>query len=686
MRRVTLIAVLCSTLSAWSQGSAGSAAAEARAGLTGGLWRGAVFARGDGGPVGVVGEAAPGRPMSEKTFFDMASVTKTFTAAAAALLVAEDKLDVEKLHKLATHTTTGKFKYDCANFVELGKEVERASGMRLDAFCRDRLFRPLGMTRTRWWPVKDDGTLCQMLPEGTPPGVVSDRHARAFGVPVGNAGAFSDIRDMRLFVTDLLTRKTFPKAYYDLLLTCRYEEEGGIRYSFGFDMSDKMRPAGLSRAAIFHSGWTGQTIAVDPATGFCGVVLTARTGDHNQAKEARNRVLAALVPDRSEAIRREVRELSRWIWSNPELSYREFGACQRQSAFLSAHGFSVTTNYLGLATAYRAEFANGADHPSFGFAVEYDALPDIGHACGHNLNCGNALAAALFLKEKMLATGVRGKVVLLGCPAEESGGGKCDMAAKGATDGIDAIMMSHANPGQKALGDPGYSGVRTATAVYKGTGGSGVARCANPAFSNPLDAQTLLYQAVAMRRHFLPRDMAVIGVISEAGKAANVLPPETKSVYTVRCKDVKRLEAYEAEFRRMAEGAAMMTGTTLDFSYTGKYQPTKPNYVLGDFYIAELAKRGYETATFHDRECFAGTDFGCFTQLVPGVHNHFPVFSDADVHTSGFAAACNTDKAYAAMFDSAEAMAAAAFKYLSNGDFRKRTNDFFTGNPQKESK
>jgi len=294
MRHLVLAAAFCAALFA----SAQEPRTAAQVCVSEGLASGVVFARGDGGTVGVVGEAAPGRPMTEKTLFDIASVTKAFTAAAAALLVAEGKLDADKLHKLATHTTTGKFQYDCANFVALGEEVERASGMRLDAFCRERIFAPLGMTRTRWWPVADDGTLCQMLPEGTPPGVVSDLRARAAGKPIGNAGAFSDVRDLRLFVADLLKRKTFPKAYYDLLFTCRYEEEGGIRRSFGFDMSDKDRPEGLSRATIYHSGWTGQTIAVDPETGFCGVVLTARTGDHGKAKSARNRILSALAAER----------------------------------------------------------------------------------------------------------------------------------------------------------------------------------------------------------------------------------------------------------------------------------------------------------------------------------------------------------------------------------------------------
>lgn len=162
--------------------SQSNAMAEAQAAIASGLMRGAVIARGDGGALEVVGEAASGRPMTERTLFYIASVTETFTAAAAALPAAEGKLNADGLHALATHTTAGRLRYDCANFVALG-----------------------------------------------------------------------------------------------------------------FDMSDAMRPAGLSSSAVFHSGWTGQTIAVDPETGFCGVVLMARTGDHGAAKIARNRILSALA-------------------------------------------------------------------------------------------------------------------------------------------------------------------------------------------------------------------------------------------------------------------------------------------------------------------------------------------------------------------------------------------------------
>jgi len=277
-------------------GSSERACAEAAHAIAEGWIGGVVFACVGGKPV-AMGEAMPGRPMTETTRFDIASVTKVITACAAALLVAEGKLDEGKLHALATHTVTGKFEYDCSNFVALGQEIERASDMRLDEFCRKRIFEPLGMKRTGWWPVTDDGTLCRMLPEGTPLGTVSDLRARTAGVPLGNAGVFSDAPDMLRFAGDLLYRRTFPKKCYDLLFTCRYEEAGGIRRSFGFDMSDALRPAGLSTSTIYHNGWTGQTLAVDPETGFAGVVLTTRTGDYGAAKESRRRMLSAMAAE-----------------------------------------------------------------------------------------------------------------------------------------------------------------------------------------------------------------------------------------------------------------------------------------------------------------------------------------------------------------------------------------------------
>lgn len=315
--------------------------AELQRGIDERVISGAVFATTGGVGPEAIGELASGVAMRPDSLFDLASVTKTFTALSCALLYADGRLDVDApfteyltdhvlarencritLRDLATHTggfdnETSKegckgadflpkilskrpvrargtgFEYACYDMVVLGLVVSRVSGRPLDAFCRERIFKPLGMTRTLWGPLQDDGNVVEML-AAPAHGQISDFLARGASFPVGNAGAFSTADDMLLFVDDLLARRTFPKASYDLLFTPSYRNADGICRSFGFDMSPKTRPFGLSERTVFHSGWTGQTICADPESGFGGVLLTGRCGDWGMAFESRRRVLGML--------------------------------------------------------------------------------------------------------------------------------------------------------------------------------------------------------------------------------------------------------------------------------------------------------------------------------------------------------------------------------------------------------
>ena len=383
----------------------------------------------------------------------------------------------------------------------------------------------------------------------------------------------------------------------------------------------------------------------------------------------------------------EVLELAKWIWENPELGSNEVQAAARQVAYLRGKGFAVTERYVGLATAYRAEFTSGTGSPTFAFCTEYDALPNVGHACGHNLNCGAALSAALIVQRELKATGANGRVVLFGCPAEETFGGKIDMANAGALEGVDAIMMCHANPGTRPSRDTGYAGLRAVTVTYRGFGASPVARWASPKIRNPLDAQTLLYEAVALRRHYTPREVAVAGTITKAGARSNMVPDETVASYTVRSQDLDLLNEWAAELKRMAEGAALMTGTEVEVDIKGRYQPTNPCFELSDVYLDAMAEQGLVGTKSHEKDLnFAATDFGNFSQLRPGVHMHFPIFADEPCHSKGFAAACNTPPAYESMFKSGAAMAATALRYIGDSDFREKVNGEFSESKKGNSK
>lgn len=320
-----------------------------------GYFTGAAFARSDRGEAGYVGWQGRGPEtgvVDERTLFDAASVTKTIVASVLAHLVVDGKLDPDApfirylpdhaagkdcpvtIRQLATHTsgfghaiaparaaaptlclTTKPFEerllaqkparapghcmYSCYNFQLLALIAERVGGAPIDVQARERLFRPLGMSHSRWWPVKDDGHV--MHPDVMPPenfvvrtvGCVSDPPAYHAKRPTGNAGLFTTLGDLRLFTSDLLLRDHFPRSYYDLLFTCTHEE-GVYRRSFGFNMSAAARPSGLSPRTIHHSGYTGQMICVDPETGFAGVVLTVRSAGEGTFS-GRMRILSILA-------------------------------------------------------------------------------------------------------------------------------------------------------------------------------------------------------------------------------------------------------------------------------------------------------------------------------------------------------------------------------------------------------
>ena len=389
-------------------------------------------------------------------------------------------------------------------------------------------------------------------------------------------------------------------------------------------------------------------------------------------------VAQAEVRKLAESERTEVLEFAKWLWDNPELSGKEFEAAKRQIAYLREKGFAVTEKYVGLATAYRAEFSSGTGKPTFAFCTEYDALPNVGHACGHNLNCGAALSAALIVQRELKKTGANGRVVLFGCPAEETFGGKIDMANAGALDDVDAIMMCHANPGTRPSADFGYAGLRSVKVTYRGVGASPVARWASPKIRNPLDAQTLLYEAVALRRHYTPKEVAVAGTIVQAGERSNMVPNETVASYTVRSQDLVLLDEWAAELKRMAEGAALMTGTEVEVEIGGRNQPTNPCFSLSDAYLDAMAEQGLVGVKRHEKVLeFAATDFGNFSQLRPAIHMHFPIMADAPCHSRDFASGCNTPAAYENMFKSGAAMAATALKYLNDTAFREKVSAEF---------
>ena len=281
-------------------------------------------------------------PMRADALFDLASAAKPFTASLCAILYTQGRLDPDApfteylpqhvlakenhgitVRDLATHSggfdnskpyifpdanefnrrlyqkrpvrpRGEKYDYACSNMIYLGRIVENLTGLDLETAAMRMLWEPLGMRDTFWHNIPGNVRAVETEQNGHPPiGVKGDEQARAYPGAMGNGAAFSCVGDMLKFVDDLRTRDRFPKAYYDLLFTCCYEKDGARR-SFGWDMCAARRPAGWSEATVCHGGYTGNTIAVDPANGFAGVVLTNRTGDRLKAYAGHGRLLSLM--------------------------------------------------------------------------------------------------------------------------------------------------------------------------------------------------------------------------------------------------------------------------------------------------------------------------------------------------------------------------------------------------------
>ena len=329
--------------------NSGLAGKEALKQIGDGLIQGAVFGS-VGGSLSAVGFQCvnPHKiPMTEQSRFDIASVGKIFTAACCSLLAAEGKLDPDApfteylpehilgksckipVRDLAMHVggfdnskpynspdrsvflrelfrkcpvrpPRAEFEYSCFGFILLGIIAERLSGMNLDDLARTRIWRPLGMNRTQWTAPGNGPHEVEHWFPNREPGQHNDYVCFNCGFPIGSGSCFSTAGDLLLFARDMLEHSHFPEQYYELQTSCGFEQNG-IRRSFGWDMSDAHRPAHFSGKTFYHSGYTGQSICIDPENGFAAVVLTSRTGDWNAAYAGRNRILEKLAQTRGKA-------------------------------------------------------------------------------------------------------------------------------------------------------------------------------------------------------------------------------------------------------------------------------------------------------------------------------------------------------------------------------------------------
>jgi amidohydrolase len=352
--------------------------------------------------------------------------------------------------------------------------------------------------------------------------------------------------------------------------------------------------------------------------------------------------------------------ISHEIHANPELAFKEYKAAALLSDRLEKAGLSVKREAFGLETAYVSEFGNSG--PNVAILSEYDALPGIGHSCGHNIIATTGLGAALALSQ--LNGSLPGHVRYLGTPAEEQGGGKELMAQDGAFDGLDAAMMVH--PAGVDLATMPCICVSEVEVTYIGK--SAHASAMPHAGVNALDALILSYQAVAqLRQHIKPTER-IHGIINEGGVAPNIVPDRASGSYYVRAANAIELAALKKRVHACFEAGALATGCQSDIRWAqADYLDMKTSWPIAEAYEANARTLGRDFFPLDKMPSGSAgsTDMGNVSHRVPSIH---PMIAAAPpsvvIHNPEFAKWAGSEMGDKACIDGAKSLAMTAIDFM----------------------
>ena len=333
-----------------------------------------------------------------------------------------------------------------------------------------------------------------------------------------------------------------------------------------------------------------------------------------------------------EASREALFDLSKDVHAHPELNYQEFYSSSALAGFLESHDLAVERGIGGVETAFRTTIpGGGGEGPTIAVLAEYDALPEIGHGCGHNLIAMAAMGAALGLQAN--AQDLPGRVVVIGTPAEEGGGGKIRLLEAGVFDGVDATLSSHPFSNRTIIPATAARGESWSLAMvgyrYMYHGKAAHAAAYPEAGINALNAVIHLFTGIDALRQHLRDDVRMHGVITDGGTAPNVVPQFAAANFMLRSKDGRYLsDEVVGKVRQVAEGAASMTGARLEVEeFYPFYENVQPNVTLAQAVSANAQALGFKLDEPVPGRPGSGasTDFGNVSKAMPGFELRYSV-------------------------------------------------------------
>ncbi|KAJ5946917.1 hypothetical protein N7454_003756 [Penicillium verhagenii] len=375
-----------------------------------------------------------------------------------------------------------------------------------------------------------------------------------------------------------------------------------------------------------------------------------------------------------ETLHDSLRKLNHEIWSNPELAYEEHRAHDAICDFLEQQGFTVTRHAYGLDTSFEA--LSGTGGRLINFNAEYDALPDIGHACGHNLIATSSIAAFLALSFALKKYGIPGRAQLLGTPAEENGGGKAKLIDAGAYKSVDISLMAHGGPMKTFPEQADATGIagtlmNARKNIHCEFTGKSAHAGGNPwAGINALDALVASYNNVAVLRQQLLPDQRIHVAFTDTPKVANVIPSYTKAFWQVRSPTLKGLNSLVTKVRNCIEAGALATGCQATISEDELYTDVRLNDTLCERYQVHMGSYERKVMKRSDKVLTASSDIGNVSYVTPTLHTMFGIPSPDNTfpHHPTFAAAAGTDEAHAEAIIVGKSLALIGYDMVTNDE------------------
>jgi amidohydrolase len=384
--------------------------------------------------------------------------------------------------------------------------------------------------------------------------------------------------------------------------------------------------------------------------------------------------IKAQVIGKIDARHHQLSELSLKIHSNPELAFQEVKAATWLTQYLEENGFSIERGICELPTAFRGSYGQGK--PAIAILAEYDALPNLGHACGHNLIAASAVGAGV--ASKLAVDRFGGSVLVIGTPAEEQYGGKAIMADRGAFDDIDVAMMVH----------PGVYDIATTRALaclaldVEFFGQAAHAASRPEAGINALEAMINSFVAINSLRQHIKDTARIHGIITDGGEAANIVPAHSAGSFLLRADDDDYLDELKQKVLNCFIGAATASGARLEYRWGNiRYAPLRSNLTLAQLFTQNVQSLGRKVEALDPNEAFGSTDMGNVSQLVPSIHP-FVAIAPVEVvaHSPQFASAAASETGIQGLLDAAKALAMTVVDLVANPEIVVKVKQEFEQN------